>query len=113
MFDDTDTLVQVLRRELDDAEIRQTLVIFEVGSSAFKIIQEFELQRSRSDGKLTLVKSSVSCTHESLFTTMDSAIEAATKLVDKYFIEGWQVCRSDSTDCEELDNQSDGKLERD
>ncbi len=101
MFDEKAFWVKVLHRALDDAEVRQTLVISEAGSSAFRIVQEFELQRDRSGGKLTLIKSSASYRQDSIYKTIDLAIAQAERLVDKYYNDGWRLCQPQLADGEE------------
>ena len=102
MFDEKAFWVKVLHRALDDAEIRQTLVISETESSAFRIVQEFELQRDRIGGKLTLIKSSASYSQDSLYKTIDLAIAQAERLVDKYYNDGWRLSQPQLADGEEI-----------
>ncbi len=106
MLDKKQFWLRELRKKLDDAEIRQTIVISEAGPGSFRVVQEYELERNRIGRRLSLVKPSAAYRQDSLYETMDAAIQEAKRWVNKCCINGWWICRAEGPAGETIHNPS-------
>ena len=97
MVNQTEIWKQTLYKVLEDAEIMQTIVIFEDDAAAFRVVQLYDLKRYKNVKTNGIRPPGATYCRGSVFASREIAMVEAQRLVAKHLVDHWRIWPDEQT----------------
>ena len=97
MLKQTEIWKQTLYKVLEDAEITQTIVIFEDDAAAFRVVQWYDLRRTRAGKTKAALPPRATYCRDSVCESREMAMVEAQRLVARHLVDHWRIGRDEQS----------------